>query len=516
MSENRYAPYGADNDPYLMHPARPAQAHNHTGARDYWDTDAIPSMDDPRVGPRDGQSGYVPSYAAFDLDAAAPAAAAFVPQSAAYPQHSLRAPQPLGSGRAAPPHLAPPLSAPPPLSAQSRPAQTAAQTHSRGNFRPRMAAASEVYGHYMHTGQTANRPVPNSRIDPQIAAPPKRKLTAQDLFGPLDDQARAAERYGHQSYPQDAAYAPMAPQNDPYGQAIPLQYLAQKTPQIIQYAGALCTVLAVLGASVWGYQLAVRDANGIPVVRAMSQPLRMAPETPGGNVPAHQGLAVNSIPATGTSAPSPDQVTLAPQPAEIAPQDQLLGANVLPENIAPALEMPQGATLGDPALGAVEMTDLADLADLPSALPEDMPLTDAEAVERALELALSEGGDPALAPAADAAIAPEAQEPVSMSNTDPVAPPTSEMDPSAIPVGTPMVQFGAYDNPETARAEWAMLQTRFTELMAGKALVVEPAKSGGRDFFRLRAYGFDSADDTRRFCSAILAENGTCLTVDQR
>jgi hypothetical protein len=37
-----------------------------------------------------------------------------------------------------------------------------------------------------------------------------------------------------------------------------------------------------------------------------------------------------------------------------------------------------------------------------------------------------------------------------------------------------------------------------------------PVSSAGR------AHGFASEDDSRRFCAAILAENGSCFPVDQR
>jgi hypothetical protein len=52
--------------------------------------------------------------------------------------------------------------------------------------------------------------------------------------------------------------------------------------------------------------------------------------------------------------------------------------------------------------------------------------------------------------------------------------------------------------------------------MGGKSLVIQPAQSGGKTFFRLRAHGFATDDDTRRFCTAMVAENATCIPVVQR
>ena len=52
--------------------------------------------------------------------------------------------------------------------------------------------------------------------------------------------------------------------------------------------------------------------------------------------------------------------------------------------------------------------------------------------------------------------------------------------------------------------------------MAGKGLVLQPAESGGRTFYRLRATGFEDEDDARRFCAAFVAQSATCIPVPQR
>ena len=81
--------------------------------------------------------------------------------------------------------------------------------------------------------------------------------------------------------------------------------------QIIHIAGAVCSVALVIGLAYWGYRVAVRDANGVPVVRAMEGPMRIAPKDPGGEIADHQGLAVNTVAALGVAAPPPDRLVLA-------------------------------------------------------------------------------------------------------------------------------------------------------------------------------------------------------------
>lgn len=91
-----------------------------------------------------------------------------------------------------------------------------------------------------------------------------------------------------------------------------------------------------------------------------------------------------------------------------------------------------------------------------------------------------------------------------------------EVDPATIPAGTRLVQFGAFDSLDEARAEWMRLQGQFGELMADKGLVLQPAESGGRTFYRLRAHGFEDEADARRFCTTFVAKATICIPVPQR
>ena len=73
-------------------------------------------------------------------------------------------------------------------------------------------------------------------------------------------------------------------------------------------AGGVISLVLVVGIGVWGYNIAMRDAMGVPVVRALEGPMRVAPENPGGEIAAHQGLSVNDVAATGVASPVPDSM----------------------------------------------------------------------------------------------------------------------------------------------------------------------------------------------------------------
>ena len=95
---------------------------------------------------------------------------------------------------------------------------------------------------------------------------------------------------------------------------------------MVNAAGAITSIALVLGVGIWGYKLAVRDVSGIPVVRAMEGPMRVAPQEPGGEVIAHTGLSVNEVAAEGAAAQLPDQMVLAPRPIDLSAEDQPVAA----------------------------------------------------------------------------------------------------------------------------------------------------------------------------------------------
>ena len=297
----------------------------------------------------------------------------------------------------------------------------------------------------------------------------------------------------------------------------------EKLQRRINLAGGLTSLALVVGLGVWGYKLAVRDVNGVPVIQALDGPMRIAPADPGGEVADNQGLAVNTVAAVGIAAPPPEKLVLAPRPVELAPEDTAgLGGTPMPglsEASAPAVALTADADL---ALAAAPPTESADptevavdaalaeaLGEIPGEAAEvdDLPLTE-EIAEPAPEGAITVSPRPKARPDARQAVAAPT-EAVAMAAVN-------EVDPSTIAPGTRLVQFGTFDTAEEARAEWVRLQGRFGELMAEKAMVVQPAESGGRTFYRLRAHGFEGEDDARRFCSAFVSENAVCIPVPQK
>lgn len=285
--------------------------------------------------------------------------------------------------------------------------------------------------------------------------------------------------------------------------------------------GAATSLALVVALSMWGYRLAVRDVSGIPVVRAIEGPARVAPVQPGGDIADHQGLAVNEVAAVGTASAPAEVLVLAPRPVDLAADDTAgLGPLTAPDTNAVVAQSLQTALAPDApteAIGAEAITAEA-IGGEAIGTEDAIAMALAEALADDEGAALTEENLPEGVVARS--LRPVARPGSDMSAVQDTAAPQSvpiiEIDPATLAPGTRLIQFGAYDTADIARAEWVVLQGRYGALMDGKSMVLQEAASGGRQFFRLRAQGFADEIAARRFCSAILTENGACLPVVHR
>lgn len=322
--------------------------------------------------------------------------------------------------------------------------------------------------------------------------------------------------------------------------------------KLVNGAGAATSVALIIGLGFWGYELAVRDVNGIPVIRALEGPARIAPENPGGELALHQGLAVNRIAADGTAADAAETLTLAPRTDGLADEDQPMGELAVAMDNAPALGLtdpaaPASRTL-PASIDAAEVPVTGPAAARPSQPlpdgPADLVETDAAAAPasdltilpasvpgvvqspRPLSRPGREGASLTVASTAAGSaeavsaetLGAEATESDAMAEAAAAAvaaamapPPALDISPDALAVGTRLVQIGAYSSPSEAELQWDAAAERYGSLFDGKRRVIEPATSGGQMFYRLRVEGFSDVDDARRFCAALEADNAECV-----
>ncbi|MDA8585764.1 SPOR domain-containing protein [Rhodobacteraceae bacterium] len=316
----------------------------------------------------------------------------------------------------------------------------------------------------------------------------------------------------------------------------------------LNWAGAFLSVLLIAGLATWGWKLWVRDVTGVPVVRALEGPMRVAPEEPGGLASNYQGLTVNRIAEERVEAAPSDQVTLAPQPTTMNEDEDLAMADLPPMVEAVTgeaiTEVPGGLVTAAPEIGeplAITDQDLAATAEaeafavieeergeglvsvLPDTASNDVILPEAgelSATDLAVQLALGVDDakpDPSEARLVTASVPFTTPRPVvrpaNLRLVSALAPVNGEVEASSIPTGTRLVQLGAYADPDVARVEWENRVARFGDYMVGKERVVQEAETGGQPFYRLRAMGFTDLADARRFCAVLVADGTNCIPV---
>ncbi len=282
--------------------------------------------------------------------------------------------------------------------------------------------------------------------------------------------------------------------------------------RIVNLIGAGMSVALVAGLGVWGWNLLVRDVTGVPVVQALAGPMRVQPEDPGGDRPAHQGLAVNRIAALGEAAPPPDRIVLAPRSSDLQPEDVSQGMLATQPALLPA--GPAVARTTGPAdpLESAILAASTEVMETEADLSGDLEGTALEVIAASVP-GPSRSPRPRPRPEGDLALHLAAASAAAAVATPAV---TAEVDGAALGPGTLLVQFGAFDTPDDARGAWDGLAGRFGALMDGKDRVIERAEAAGRTFYRLRAVGFADQADARRFCAAFVAEAADCIPVTLR
>ncbi|MDS9468562.1 SPOR domain-containing protein [Paracoccus sp. MBLB3053] len=318
-----------------------------------------------------------------------------------------------------------------------------------------------------------------------------------------------------------------------------------RVSRLTHYFGALISVGLIVVLAVWGFKLVVRDVSGVPVIRAVEGAARTAPVDPGGELSDRTGLAVNAV-AAGASSQVADKVAIAPSATGLAEQDVPMGELgvaarepsrpvelPLLDDTARVIPLPDGeaAALAE---STIEPDDVANaiISDAPpSEAPVNEALTDlsgqetqnnaitqalVEANSAPIAAAIAQSARPAPRPRRVAAATTTANDaaPVVAASRPASAPseaPAPALAPAKVAAGSALVQIGAFDSDAIAKGEWDRVSGKFGSLFSGKSRIVQEAQSGGRTFWRLRAGGFASRDEARRFCASLIAAGVDCI-----
>ena len=281
------------------------------------------------------------------------------------------------------------------------------------------------------------------------------------------------------------------------------------------WVGAALSLSLLTGAIGWSYQLIVRDISQIPIVRAQLGPLRVAPDDPGGLTAANQGLSVTQL-AVNERPLLSDEIFLAPA-AEVLSEENIAlqiseeNSSITNKENFDTLEVSTENSLDLKILPEQTATGLAsnNEAVLSTAAFSPKKLE----IENAVSLALSltnevDSSFNSLRPKIRPVVLNEIQ-------TDNIAQSVANELVVTLPVGSAVVQLGAFESKSLAQIEWQRLEALLGSVLTSKNMVIQKAESGGKVFYRLRAFGFDDLSDARQFCSAV-NDKVACIPVVTR
>jgi len=256
------------------------------------------------------------------------------------------------------------------------------------------------------------------------------------------------------------------------------------------WTGAILSLVLAGGAAAWLWTLGTQDPRAIPVIAAMSEPVKTRPPTDAAALTPHRDAQSYEL-ATGGDETT--ETTLAPPPARPGEQDPTLaemeaslGAAAPDTGASPTTDPSGGQDAAAPRPEAEGPTPPAgtgsDLAPASGPLVRARPQYLARRMRAASEEAVAD----AVALARRAATSPW------------------------------QIQLGAFRDPRLTREQWQLISGTHDALLDGRALAVQETVSGGETFYRLRVGPFASETEAADLCRTLEARGQTCITAENR
>lgn len=256
---------------------------------------------------------------------------------------------------------------------------------------------------------------------------------------------------------------------------------------LVNWAGALTSIVFFLGMGVWGYRLMVRDVTEIPVIKAASADWKKRPDDPGGKIVQNEDAAVHQVPSGGVAGAADGQADPAAKPQ--GAEDHKIAIAVVPKPLPRPAQTPPGQTSPGPK------------AENPGAKPAQP-----QAGEN------SEGGSE-LAVLTSIRPMPRPERPKVQIVNSIIIPDHAQVKTEAkesfghlaeIKAGTWVVQIGDFNSESNALVALDFINSQNDGILAGSGKVVQPVLSPESNKVRLRVTGFEGESDTQRTCDALL------------
>ncbi|HEX2553289.1 MAG TPA: SPOR domain-containing protein [Microvirga sp.] len=400
--------------------------------------------------------------------------------------------------------------------------------------RPKVPSYDDIFAPRTEAAPAA----PPAEAGAEIATGDYRERMAQDL-----DRYRAAQPQAAQPY--EAAYDQDYDSDD--AEPAGLRGAPVQAPR--RSRKALYAVASVVGAATIGVGAALTLGSGgtrlsggePPLVQASADPVKVAPQSPGGveipnqnkqiyeraaqeaktRVVNREEQPVDLRQATRMVPPSPDTT------ATVAPNAPAQGAGALglgePKRVRTVTIRPDGTVVGAPpaptAAAAPPVMTLPTVAarpaPVPAALPQAAAATPATPAPRpaaATPSAPNGGASPQAAAPATPSQAPAAPTaPQRVAAVGPASVPAAVAPAAApeAPVGGYSVQIGVRPSESEAKSAFAQMQQKYSEL-GGQPALIRKAEVNGNTLYRVRV-GPMSREEASSLCSKLQGSGGQCF-----
>lgn len=256
---------------------------------------------------------------------------------------------------------------------------------------------------------------------------------------------------------------------------------------IVNWAGALLSIIILITLIIWGFSLNVSDSAEIPVVKAKIKELRVVSEEPGGQIVNYQGLSVNNVQEQGSAQSAATRIILAPEPIELIEED--INISII-ENSRVTNE-PKVSSLnngdGENKKEIINVLDgISPFAVVISVIPKIRNLYSTHSLDKIIENN-------------DVDLTPGTKDKIKATNEVSLKP------------GTNLVQLGFYSTKQKARKVWSDLMINNSSVFKNKKRIIQNVNIRGNNSYRLTVVGFSGLGESRDFCLFLRDFLPTCL-----
>ncbi|MEO1018859.1 MAG: SPOR domain-containing protein [Pseudomonadota bacterium] len=286
--------------------------------------------------------------------------------------------------------------------------------------------------------------------------------------------------------------------------------------------GTVVVVFGFFGAIVFAAYMERFGGNSDPIlVRAPAEPLKRAPDDPGGLEVANESSNVIAALGDNEGPPQPERILPRDLPSlvdDLPPDAGLPEAELPPEEAATdpdTIDVEPATT--QPDLPPVDAEDVA-VEDVPPNVPQPAPVRPEPSIaEPPVEVAETPPPTPRQTEPAQPEPVSE-PEPVTQPQQTAAVTPAPEPSPAATQSPAPdssigfRLQLGAFGSDIAARLAWAAYRERFGEVIADLSPHIARS-SGAEPVFRLQAGPFPNRDTASTVCASVKERGGDCFVV---